>query len=71
MSSPIGYPQGNAYPMFSSASVGDKPVAVGKEKEPLYVTTTSDGGLEIDDGNVSRSFVTSGTANGVPTGNFI
>lgn len=45
MSSPIGYPQGNAYPMFSSSSVGDNPVAVGKEKEPVYVTTSSDGGI--------------------------
>lgn len=47
MSSPIGYPQGNAYPMFSSASAGDNPVAVGKEKSPLYSTTSSDGGVDL------------------------
>lgn len=45
MSSPIGYPQGNAYPMFSSTSVGDVPVAVGKEKTPVYSSTSPDGGV--------------------------
>ena len=47
MSSPIGYPQGNAYPMFSSTSAGDTPVAVGKEKQPLYASTSSDGGNDF------------------------
>ena len=47
MSSPIGYPQGNAYPMFSETSVGDNPVAVGKDKTPLMVQTSSDGGVGI------------------------
>ena len=47
MSSPIGYPQGNAYPMFSSTSAGNNPVAVGKEKAPLYVSTTPDGGIKL------------------------
>lgn len=51
MSSPIGYPQGNAYPMFSATSVGDNPVAVGKDKTPLYISTTPDGGV----GNISTA----------------
>lgn len=47
MSSPIGYPQGNAYPMFSTTSAGDVPVAVGKEKTPVYSSTSSDGVIGI------------------------
>ena len=47
MSSPIGYPQGNAYPMFSATSVGDNPVAVGKEKSPLYFSTSPNGGNAV------------------------
>ena len=45
MSSPVGYPQRNAYPMFSSTSKGDTPVGVdGGLKYPLMVTTNSSGG---------------------------
>ena len=47
MSSPVGYPQRNAYPMFSSTSKGDTPVGVdGGLKYPLMATTTSLGWVE-------------------------
>ena len=47
MSSPVGYPQRNAYPMFSETSKGDTPVGVdGGLKYPLMVTTSSSGGVE-------------------------
>lgn len=50
MSSPVGYPQRNAYPMFSSTSQGDVPVGKnGANLIPVMASTTPDGGLEIDD----------------------
>ena len=50
MSSPVGYPQRNAYPMFSSTSKGDTPVGVdGGLKYPLMVTTSSSGGVGFSD----------------------
>ena len=53
MSSPVGYPQRNAYPMFSSTSKGDTPVGVdGGLNYPLMVTTSSSGGVGMPTGRV-------------------
>ena len=48
MSSPVGYPQRNAYPMFSSTSQGDVPVGEnGANLVPVMANvTTSSGGVE-------------------------
>lgn len=48
MSSPVGYPQRNAYPMFSSTSQGDVPAGKnGANLIPLMVTTTSAQGVQL------------------------
>lgn len=51
MSSPVGYPQRNAYPMFSSTSQGDVPVGKnGANLIPVMANVTpSSGGVVFDD----------------------
>ena len=71
MSSPVGYPQRNAYPMFSSTSQGDVPVGKnGANLIPVMASISSSGGIEVQDGSDTRGFVTAEIAAGVPTGNF-
>lgn len=72
MSSPVGYPQRNAYPMFSSTSQGDVPVGKnGANLIPVMANViTPSGGIEVQDGSDTRGFVTAEIAAGVPTGNF-
>lgn len=49
MSSPVGYPQRNAYPTFSSTSQGDVPVGKnGANLIPVMASTTSSGVLVFD-----------------------
>ena len=46
MSSPVGYPQRNAYPMFSSTSQGDVPVGKnGANLIPVMANVTSSSGV--------------------------
>ena len=55
MSSPVGYPQRNAYPMFSSTSQGDVPVGKnGTNLIPVMANVTpSSGGAAFDLGGAS------------------
>lgn len=47
MSSPVGYPQRNAYPMFSSTSQGDVPVGKnGTNLIPVMASISSSGGVD-------------------------
>lgn len=56
MSSPVGYPQRNAYPMFSSTSQGDVPVGKnGADVTPVMANVTTSSG-EV--GNLPQVVVT-------------
>lgn len=44
--------------------------AANVKTEPLLVSATSSGGLEVEDGTEARAFVTVGMEGGVPTANF-
>ena len=53
MSSPVGYPQRNAYPMFSSTSKGDMPVGVdGGTSFPLIASLAPSGEVVVSSGPV-------------------
>ena len=69
MSSPVGYPQRNAYPMFSSTSQGDVPVGKnGANLIPVMANvTTPDGGSGyIDAAGYKSRLHPAGKACGAP-----